>query len=238
MRSSSTPPTVYVTVKAVEDPNGSGGGGEGGNLSAGDVITFANPLANVQRAAAVTAQTVTGADAETTDEYRQRVVDRFQRRPQGGAPADYDEWGNTVAGIANIYPYTGAPGQVDVYVESSTETDGIPTTAQMEAVYSAIQYDNNGLASRRPLSGWVNVLPIKRTAFSVVVSNVTADDLAAVQGRHNRGSRAVLCPGGPVHRRAGHTAALRHSLANGDRRDSKRHYSRSGGQLYVCEFPT
>ncbi len=174
-------PVVSVSVRAAADPNGSGGVGEIGNLDPGAVLNFANPLANVARTTVVTAQTVTGADAETIDSYRQRVIDRFQRRPQGGAYADYAIWGEEVAGIANVYPYTGQPGEVDVYVESATETDGIPTQAQLDAVFNSIELDQSGLASRRPANAFVNVLPITRTSFDVTVTGLQGDDLAALQ---------------------------------------------------------
>ena len=174
-------PVVSVSVRAAADPNGSGGVGEIGNLDPGAVLNFANPLANVARATVVTAQTVTGADAETIDSYRQRVIDRFQRRPQGGAYADYAIWGEEAAGIANAYPYTGQPGEVDVYVESATETDGIPTQAQLDAVFNSIELDQTGLASRRPANAFVNVLPISRTGFDVKVVGLQADNLAEVQ---------------------------------------------------------
>lgn len=174
-------PVVSVSVRAAADPNGSGGAGVIGNLEPGAVLNFANPLANVARATTVTAQTVTGADAETIDSYRQRVIDRFQRRPQGGAYADYAIWGEEVAGIANVYPYTGQPGEVDVYVESATETDGIPTQAQLDAVFDSIEVDQTGLASRRPANAFVNVLPITRTNFDVVVIGLQGNDLGAIQ---------------------------------------------------------
>lgn len=173
--------SVLVTVRASADPNGSGGVGEIGNLDPGAVLNFANPLPNVARAATVTQQLVTGADAETIDSYRQRVIDRFQRRPQGGAYADYAIWGEEVAGIANVYPYTGDPGEVDVYVESATETDGVPTQAQLDAVFNSIELDQNGLASRRPANAFVNVLPITRTAFDVTVTGLQGNDLAELQ---------------------------------------------------------
>ncbi len=174
-------PVVSVSVRAAADPNGSGGVGEIGNLDPGAVLNFANPLANVARATVVTAQTVTGADAEIIDSYRQRVIDRFQRRPQGGAYADYAIWGEEVAGIANVYPYTGQPGEVDVYVESTTETDGIPTQAQLDAVFDSIELDQSGLASRRPANAFVNVLPIIRTGFDVTVTGLQGNDLASLQ---------------------------------------------------------
>ena len=178
--------TVQATVRAASDQVGAGGAGAPGNLDPGAVLSLANPLANVARDAVVASQTVTGANAESTEAYRQRVVDRFQKRPQGGALADYELWGEEAAGIVNVYPYTSdCPGQVDVYSEatvaSSGSPDGIPTAAQMQAVQDMIERDENGLASRRPANALVNSLPITRTGFDVRVTGVTVDNLAQVQ---------------------------------------------------------
>lgn len=181
-----TSPTVQATIRAVADQAGGGGAGALGNLEAADVVSFANPLPNVSRNAAVVSQVVTGADAEAVEVYRQRVIDRFQKRPQGGAYADYEAWGEEVAGIVNIYPYTGDPGEVDVFAEatvaSSGDPDGFPTVAQQQAVLDNINTDQNGLASRRNANAFVNVAPITRQSFDVVVFTITGvDDLGAVQ---------------------------------------------------------
>lgn len=179
-------PTVQATIKAVSDQAGGGGAGAIGNLAPGDIVSFANPLANVARDAVVDSQTVTGADAEPTEEYRQRVIDRFQKEPQGGAYADYETWGEAVAGIHAIYPYTGAlPGHVDVYVEATVasfgDPDGIPTAAQLQAVADSIEKDENGMATRRPAGAFVNTLPITRTGFDTIVTGLAVDNAAVVQ---------------------------------------------------------
>lgn len=179
-------PTVQATVRAVSDQAGGGGVGAIGNLSAGAELSFANPLANVSRTALVVSQTVTGADGESTEAYRQRIIDRFQKRPQGGAYSDYEQWGEEPAGILNVYPYTSAcPGQVDVYVEateaSSGSPDGIPTPAQLQEVLDSIELDQSGLATRRPANALVNAFPITRTGFDVRVTTLQVNDLAAVQ---------------------------------------------------------
>lgn len=179
-------PTVQATVRAVSDQAGGGGAGTIGNLDPGAIVSFANPLANVARDAVVDSQTVTGANAEATGIYRQRILDRFQKRPQGGAYADYEQWGEEAAGIVNVYPYTGAPGQVDVYSEatvaSSGSADGIPTTAQLQSVLDLINFDENGLASRRNAGAFVNSLPITRTGFDIRISGIAGvADLAEVQ---------------------------------------------------------
>lgn len=174
-------PIVTVGVRASEDPNGSGGAGEIGNLEPGDVLNFANPLPNVARAAEVDVLTVVGVDGEDIEDYRVRVIDRFQRRPMGGAYSDYAIWAEGVPGVANAFPYTGDPGEVDVFVEATTGTDGIPTQALLDAVFDAIELDENGLASRRPANAFVNVLPIIRTGFDVTVVGLTADNLPQIQ---------------------------------------------------------
>lgn len=174
--------TKQVTIRASSDQAGGGGRGTIGNLDPGAVLSFANPLANVARQVTVLSQSVTGADAETVEAYRQRVVDRFAKQPQGGAYADYELWGEEPAGISAVYPYTSdCPGQVDLYVESATEPDGIPTTAQLQEVLDSVEYDIAGLASRRPISALVNAYPISRLSFDVTALGLVVDDLAQVQ---------------------------------------------------------
>ena len=179
-------PIVQATIRAVSDQTGGGGAGAIGNLDPGAIVSFASPLANVARNAVVDSQTVTGADAESTEAYRQRVIDRFQKLPQGGAYADYEQWGEEVSGIINVYPYTSdCPGQVDVYAEATPESsgdpDGIPTTAQLQAVLDSIELDDNGLASRRPANALANSFPITRTGFDITVTSLQVDNLAQVQ---------------------------------------------------------
>lgn len=178
--------TVQATIRAVSDQAGGGGAGAIGNLDPGATVSFANPLANVARSAPVVSQVVTGADAEAIDAYRQRIIDRFQKRPQGGAYADYEQWGEEAAGILNVYPYTGDPGQVNVYSEATPESsgspEGIPTGAQLQAVLDLINFDSNGLASRRNANAFVNSFPITRTGFDVIITGISGvDDLARVQ---------------------------------------------------------
>lgn len=167
-------PTVSAVVTASGDQQGGDGAGTIGNLDAGAVVAFANPLPNVGREVTVVSQVVTGSDGETSDSYRRRVLGRFQKRPQGGARADYEQWGEEAAGIANVYPYTSqCPGQVDLYVESATEPDGIPTNAQLQAVLDIVNLDQAGLATRRPATALANAFPISRAVFNVNVGGIS-----------------------------------------------------------------
>jgi len=180
-------PTITVTALASSDQDNGDGSGTIGNLEPGQILQFASSPPNVATNAPVTGSAVVGAEGESEDTYRARVLRRCQRRPQGGAYADYQAWGTEVAGIRNVFPYTGnLPGQVDVYVEAEAGPDGIPDGSQLTAVRDSIDFDPNeapsptGLANRRPANAAVNVLAITRAAFDVDITGFTASDAPTV----------------------------------------------------------
>lgn len=163
-------PTKTVTVRCTT-------GGTQGALAFGSSLVFSNPPATLYPTATVASVTVQGADAETEAAYRQRVISYYQRRPQGGSYADYYLWGMEASGIANIYPYRGAtPGNVDIYVQSATLPDGIPDTAQLNAV--AAQID---AADRKPVSATTMVYPIARILFTVDVAGLNVEDTVGAE---------------------------------------------------------
>jgi uncharacterized phage protein gp47/JayE len=174
---------VTATIRAVSDQRGGNGAGAIGNLLVGDVLSFANPLPNIATNATVSAVLVNGANAEPTEAYRARVIRRFQRRPQGGAHADYQLWAEEVPGIINAYPYSGEldgrPGEVDVFCEATPESsgnaDGEPTPAQLAAVLASINLEVGGKASRRPIGAAVTARPITRQDFTVTVTGLTPE---------------------------------------------------------------
>jgi tetrahydromethanopterin S-methyltransferase subunit B len=176
--------TVTVTVRASSDQQGGGGAGSIGNLEDGAILQFANAPANVATNAVVSGQTVAGADAESAEAYRARVLRRFQRKPQGGAYADYQLWGSASAGVANIYPYTSpTPGYVDIYVEATEDVDpdGIAPSGLLNTVRGLIEGTEDGLATVRPACAKTNVVSISRVAFDVIVTGLNAMDIAGAQ---------------------------------------------------------
>lgn len=177
--------TVSAVIQAVDDDQGNLGTGVIGNLEPGDTLSFANPLPYVERAVTVSEVLTTAGDAESEEAYRSRIVKRFRAKPQGGAYSDYQIWGEEVETILNVYPYTGLPGQVDLYAEAtvpSSNEDGIPTDDQLQQVFDAVHYDSEGIASRRPITTGVNVYPITRTGLGVEISGLIVDDATSVQG--------------------------------------------------------
>lgn len=180
-------PTINVTIRAIGDDAGGDGTGAIGNLPDGAVLSFASPPAGVATDVTVTATTQTGADGETVEAYRARIIRRVQRRPQGGAYADYQAWAEEVPGIAHAYPYAGeleggsGPGQVDIYVqatpESSGDPDGIPTGDQLDDVFDNINLNNlTGKATRRPVNAAINTLPITLAEFTIEVQGLIPDN--------------------------------------------------------------
>jgi len=177
---SGAPGNLAITVRATYDQDDHGGAGAIGNLAAGATLQVVNGPPNLGTTATVAGATVTGADAETPASYRARITNRVQQRPQGGAFADYRDWALTVPGIVNAYPYTGDPGTVVTYIEadeaSSGSADGIPTGAQQTAVLDAINLNDAGVATRRPVNAAPIVLPISRTTVDVVVTGLASED--------------------------------------------------------------
>lgn len=170
--------TVTVRVRAASDQTGGSGLGVLGNLQVADALSFASPLPNISRDAVVATVETTAADAESWEDYRDRILERASAKPQGGSYADYRIWAREVAGIVGVYPYTGLnPGEVDVYVEasvaSSGSADGIPTGPQLAAVLASINYDVDGMATRRPANAAPNVYAITRTAYDLTVTGLT-----------------------------------------------------------------
>lgn len=172
---------VTVVVRAAADQLGAGGAGSLGNQPNGARLSFANPLGIVGRTAIVLNTVTTGSDAETIESYRQRVINRFQRLPQGGAYADYALWASDSPNVRNVYPYTASePGVVDVYIESNADADGIPTQAVLNEVR-----DLTYTPTRRPANALARPLAITRRTFDVQVSGLSAPNFATVQTQIN-----------------------------------------------------
>ena len=164
-------PTVTANIRAAADQGGGNGSGVIGNLSVGALVSFVNPLPNVERVTVIVNEITTGADGEDPEVYRQRILDRFQKRPQGGAYADYQAWGEEPAGIVNVFPYTSdCPGQVDAFVEATVESsgspDGFPTAAQLGAVLASINF--------APVTGLADTPPVDASLTRVFLTRGTS----------------------------------------------------------------
>lgn len=156
----------------------------------GQVLSFVSAPPEIEKNTVVTGVTKQGADPEDTESWRQRQLEWWASRPQGGAYADYRLWGNEVDGTENIIPFSGGTlpnsreGDVDIYVEASDTVDGIAPDALLEAVYENIEKTAaSGLADRRPVNCYVNVASIYRREFPVTVTGLNVPDTESTESQ-------------------------------------------------------
>ncbi len=160
-----------------------------GNLNNGETLTIGTQIAGAETIATVTDTTTTGADEETDDNYRIRILDVIRAPGGGGNAADYRNWAQEVAGVARAYPYAGkpiallatsSPPDRTVYVESTTaiDSDGIPPQSLLDSVRDSITTDPSTGLSRQPLGltdATLFVEAIIRTPFFIQITGLTVD---------------------------------------------------------------
>lgn len=107
---------VTITATAVADPQGLTGAN--GNCAQGTQFTLANAIAGIDSTGTATTAFTGGADIETDDDYRERVLFVYQNPPQGGDASDYVEWALAVPGVTRAWctPNGMGPGTVVVYI--------------------------------------------------------------------------------------------------------------------------
>lgn len=172
-----------------------------GNLLEGDALSIGTQIAGAETVATVaviTGQTEailnTGADVETDDAYRVRILDAIRSVCGGGNAADYRTWAQEVAGVARAYPYAGKPVALlvessppdrTVYVEADTtiDADGIAPQSLLDEVRATITTDPVSGLARQPLGLTDETLfveSISRTGFFVEIRGLSiSSDLVA-----------------------------------------------------------
>jgi uncharacterized phage protein gp47/JayE len=169
--------TITKTVGTLTFKLSATQGGEIGDLQVSDILDFVSPQPGLENTATISLVNTSGENEEDLEVYRGRVIDGYQKKPQGGAEADYELWGEEAPNVINIYPYAAAtPGQVDVYVEVDNQTDGIPTAQQLIDTEVYINFDPvTGKKTRRPVTAEVNMFPITRIVFDVNITGLSPD---------------------------------------------------------------
>lgn len=153
--------------------------GDESNLAAGNRVTLLSPIAGVQSNATVaTGGIVGGVDVESDDRLRERLLQRIQNPPQGGAVADYVQWGLEVPGVTRVwvYPMEMGPGTVTVRFVTDDDPGGmIPSPAKVAEVQAYID-------ERRPVTAELFVVaPIASPISpSIAIRPNTATVQAAV----------------------------------------------------------
>jgi uncharacterized phage protein gp47/JayE len=167
---------INVNVQAVL-PGGFGNTEPTTRLTAVNTVTGVNPSGTVQGGGIVG-----GADLESDELLRERLLLRIQSPPHGGTAADYVQWAFEVPGVTRAwcYPVELGPGTVVVRFmmdEVRASAQGIPEPGDVDLVQAHI----NGVA---PVTAVVSVqapipLPIDITIGGLEVD--TPDTRTAVQ---------------------------------------------------------
>lgn len=117
--------------------------GTAGTLAVGDELTIQSPVSGVGRTATVTAVAQAGTAEEEDDDYRIRLLDVIRAEPGGGNSADFRIWGESVSGVARVYPFSGVP-----YDSSDTEYPGCRTVyVQATEDYSSTRVADSSLVA-------------------------------------------------------------------------------------------
>lgn len=116
--------------------------GANGNAAAGVTLTAVETIAGVDSQAVVDADGITnGADVESLEAWRARVLTRIQRPPHGGAKHDYEAWALEVAGVTRawVFPKELGDGTVTVRFVRDDDISIIPDAAEVQAVQDYIE---------------------------------------------------------------------------------------------------
>lgn len=157
-------------------------GGTKALLAIGNTLTCTEPIIGASPIVTVFGIGTSPVDAETTEEYRDVILETYTLEPKGGATADYRLWGRTVPGVKQIYPYAtdGESNTVSTYVEAiiadSTDGKGTPSTTILDGV-RAVYAPGNGL---KPLGVMpVDVQPVTIQTVDITIPGTTASMTAA-----------------------------------------------------------
>lgn len=129
--------------------------GAAGNSNQNAQLTMSTPIAGANGVVTVAAGGLSGgADVEDDDDLRQRLIDRIQQAPHGGADFDYVAWALEVPGVTRawVFPAELGLGTVTVrFVRDDDLASMIPDAGEVTAVQDYI-------TARRPVTAQVTVV--------------------------------------------------------------------------------
>ena len=168
--------TRYVTTEEPEDDQNEvevqcASVGTVGNRSAGEIYTLVSALSGVS-AEAVGSEMAGGAEAESDDELRSRLLYRLQNPPRGGTATDYVAWAKEVPGVTRAWCFPKEQGIGTVVVRFATDglTDnGVPTAGMVQIV-------DEYIADNAPVTATPIVLAPVAKAVNFRIKNLRPDN--------------------------------------------------------------
>lgn len=146
-----------------------------GNQSVGAQLSLVTPVAGIDSTGTVSGSGLTGgADQETVDSLRSRLLERLQTPPKGGGPGDYVAWAKEVNGVTRAWEIANGDGlgTVVVYFARDDDLDPIPDSTEVQDV-------QDYLDTVAPITADVNVYA--PTAVDLDLTIAATPDTAAVR---------------------------------------------------------
>lgn len=171
--------------------------GAAANADTGLTLTLVTPIQAVNSAATVDAPGLSGgADTESDELLRDRLLSRIQAPPHGGAAQDYVAWALEVPAVTRAWVYPGEDGLGTVKVRfmmDDTYPDGIPQAGDVTTVQDHID-------PLRPVTADVTVAAPVAVAldFTIDPEPGTADVKAAIEAELRDMLRRDAEPGGTI----------------------------------------
>ena len=160
--------SVTLSVIALEP-------GSEGNAVAGAGVSLTAARTGVSLAGVVHADGIgLGADEESDESYRARLLHHLRLPPHGGAAHDYVAWARQIPGVSRVFvdPLAGGPGTVTVYfLMDDIYQNGIPQGADVAAVQDYID-------AVRPVTALVTVAAPIAEAVDIEISGLSPDTTA------------------------------------------------------------
>jgi uncharacterized phage protein gp47/JayE len=123
-----------VNVRALES-------GALSNTDVGGVLSLVTPIGGTVSFTVADGGLIGGADEESDDSFRQRILYIKQNPPHGGSPAEYVEWAQTKVGVTRVFPMraTPQPGSATVYFMMDGLGNGVPSAANVADLQSILE---------------------------------------------------------------------------------------------------
>lgn len=140
----------------------------------GSKLTFVSPVAGVSAQVVVAGDGLTGgAEAESDDLLRERLLARIRQVPEGGAPHDYRNWTLEVAEVTRVWVYPGwmGAGTVGVAFMMDGRDDPTPLEADVEAVV-------DHLTALAPVTAELVVFAPTPAPIDLEITGLNPDDAA------------------------------------------------------------
>ncbi|MES2613874.1 MAG: baseplate J/gp47 family protein [Bdellovibrionota bacterium] len=112
-----------------------------GNMKGGVSLNLVSPISGVQSVCVLDKNgTFNGADKESDNSLRDRVLDRIRNAPCAGNKKDYETWCLQVSGVTRAwcYPQYQTEGNVGLSFVRDNDDTIIPNEAQLQEVFQTI----------------------------------------------------------------------------------------------------